>query len=39
MKCRDKKKLKDIEWQKRILTLPFEDQVDHDLENRQKDGE
>lgn len=31
MKYRDKKKLKDVEWQKRILTLPFEDQVEHDI--------
>ena len=35
MRYRDKKKLKDSEWQKRILILPFEDQVEHNLTKTQ----
>jgi hypothetical protein len=31
MKHRDKKRLQDSEWNKRVLDLPFEDQVEHGL--------
>jgi hypothetical protein len=36
MRYRDKKKLKDNEWSKRSIDLPFEDQVDHGLIIEQK---
>jgi hypothetical protein len=31
MRYCDKKKLQDSEWNKRVIKLPFEDQVEHGL--------